>query len=321
MGDSPGSKIYFDLASLTKPLVTSLSLLRLIEMGQLDWEDRLGTLIDRAVPRVLQEIRLASLINHSSGLAPHRDFWKDAVLVNDEERCGWLLDTLLVEQPLYREGTDIRYSDLGYMLLGLVIEQKAGKNLAEFWKDVVATPLDIEKELFFPLKKGVPSGGHVAPTGTCPWSGEELRGLVHDDNCRAMGGAGGHAGLFGTASAVLTLCLEILKLCRGEKSRLPVSTPTFQRALLKISNKEWSAGFNHPSAQGSSSGRYFSKKSLGHLGFTGTSFWIDPESGIVVVLLTNRVLMGDDLSGIQELRPLLHDRVVQGVLKKEPPGA
>lgn len=310
-----GSETLFDLASLTKPLVTSLAILHLIEKGQLNWEDNLRQLLNKDIPVGLRDIDIASLLTHSSGLAAHRDFWKEALLIGEKERAKWILDTILAEVLVFQRGSKHLYSDLGYLLLGFIVENITGKNLAEYWYEVIATPLGIGSSFFFPGSVGIPGNTAVAPTGFCPWSGTELRGVVNDDNSRVIGGVSGHAGLFGSASAVLSLCVEILRLCRGDKSRLPISPRTFKEAARKAGGAEWTAGFNHPSPQGSSSGKHFSPESLGHLGFTGTSFWIDPKTSIIVVLLTNRVLMGDDLCDIQKLRPYLHDAIVWWLVK------
>ena len=145
-------------------------------------------------------------------------------------------------------------------------------------------------------------------------------GLVHDDNCRALGGVAGHAGLFGSAEGVLNLCKEYLNLYHHRKSRLPLLPETFRKACAQVGNSEWSSGFNLVSPTDSSSGSYFSSKSIGHLGFTGVSFWIDVDKELVVSLLTNRVRQGDDAQAIKKMRPALHDLVVCCLQdKKNPP--
>jgi CubicO group peptidase (beta-lactamase class C family) len=148
-------------------------------------------------------------------------------------------------------------------------------------------------------------------TGRCRWSAESLTGLVHDDNCSAMGGVGGHAGLFGSGEGVIAICQAFLDLYHGRETVLPISRETFLKACEPVKDSEWTRGFNLVSPEGSSSGRYFSANSIGHLGFTGVSFWIDLDKQRIVSLLTNRVIKGDDLEGIREMRPELHDAVVR----------
>jgi len=307
----------FDLASLTKPLVTALCVLSLIDSKKLAWDDPLGSLLDIAVPEPLQAINIYSLLSHSSGLPAHRNFWKTTVGEVKNRRNDCFLQETLQQEEEYPLGSKHLYSDLGYILLGSVVEQKTGKNLDRFWSEIVAEPLEIKKDLFFPERQESKYSRSYAATGICQWSGEILQGVVHDDNCRSSGGVCGHAGLFGNAPAVLVLCKELLALYKGQVSRLPISTETFRFACRRVGMSEWTAGFNLPSEQGSSTGAHFSPGSIGHLGFTGTSFWIDLQKELIVILLTNRVIAGDDQKGIKELRPAIHDYLVEYLQKNQ----
>ena len=177
--------------------------------------------------------------------------------------------------------------------------------------NILHKPLGLKESLHYPRSCNKIKKERYVATGTCRWSGRRLKGIVHDDNCRFYGEICGHAGLFGTAPAVLALCRELLLLLKGERSRLTISPEVFAQACSPLGTSEWTAGFNRRSDDESSSGDYFSSQSIGHLGFTGTSFWIDPEQDLVVVILTNRVIKGDDQEGIKKLRPEIHNMIVE----------
>lgn len=305
-----GADSLFDLASLTKPLVTLLSILSLIEKKNISWSDSLESLLESRVPLPVREIDLLSLLSHSSGLAAHRDYWHD--YLDDHGITKNLLEKrILCEVPEYTKSEQHIYSDLGYMLLGLIVEKKAKKGLDHFWYEHIAKPLALKESLHYPRSCNNIKKERYVSTGTCKWSGRPLRGIVHDDNCRFCGEICGHAGLFGTAPAVLALCREMLLLYKGEKSRLTISPEVFAQVCSPLGTSEWTAGFNRRSDDESSSGDYFSSQSIGHLGFTGTSFWIDPEQDLIVVILTNRVIKGDDQEGIKKLRPEIHNMIVE----------
>jgi CubicO group peptidase (beta-lactamase class C family) len=303
----------FDLASLTKPLVTSLSVLALLEEGKLNIEDRLPKFFDTSSTGK-QNITLLHLLTHSSGLPAHRPYYKKLVDLSHKERMDRLIDWILDENLLFKPGAENLYSDLGFILLGRIIEKVSGESLDEYWERKITTPLGLDKELFFASKrKTAPSV--CAVTGVCGWSKLGLCGKVHDDNCRALGGVTGHAGLFGSAKSVLTLCENIMLQFQGERQHPSYSSENF-RNVFSTKQGPWRFGFDTPTGGLSSSGKYFSNLTVGHLGFTGTSFWIDLQRGIAIVFLTNRVICGEALTPIKRLRPLLHDTIMEFLIKK-----
>ncbi len=313
-------KTIFDLASLTKPLVTLPCILHLLEKKRISWDEPLSSLLEKDVPEALGLMDLQCLLAHNSGLAAHRDYWKKLIELEDSEKKAWLLHRLLAEKPEYEKGSRHQYSDLGYMLLGFVVEVKTGEPLARYWKKEVADPLGLGEQLFFPDAGPGADGAEVffVPTGSCRWSGVSLQGRVHDDNCRALGGSCGHAGLFGSSFGVLELCRQYLLLYHGRENGLPFSSENFRYACSRVGDSEWTRGFNLVSKKGSSSGAFFSDSSIGHLGFTGVSFWIDLQKELIVVLLTNRVAKGEDREPIQRMRIDMHNKVVE-LLRKYPP--
>ena len=310
-------KALFDLASLTKPLVTLPSVLHLIEIGKISWHDPLSSLLECEVSGPFKDIELHNLLAHNSGFAAHDNYWKILKSIEKKRKKDWLIQEILKGSPAYEKKSRHIYSDLGYLLLGFIVEIKSGKPLDYFWRRYIAEPLGLNGQLLFPGDLEKETRREFVPTGVCRWSGRKLKGVVNDDNSRALGGVSGHAGLFGSSAGVLAICREFFLLYHGKQSRLPIASDTFKKACLRVNGSEWTCGFNVPSASGSSSGRYFSPNSLGHLGFTGVSFWIDVDNQLIVCLLTNRVVKGEKMEGIQALRPALHDMVVT-CLRKSP---
>lgn len=311
----------FDLASLTKPLVTSLCLLSLIEEGRIDTSDTLDTFFAMVSP-AKRNISLLHLLTHSSGLPSHRPYYKKLVQIPQSKRMESLIAWILEEHLEFNPGTAHQYSDLGFMLLGRIIEKVSGQSLNKYWEKNILQPFqskgDIKSDiegLFFPGNQKNAAKVY-ANTGMCEWSKKRLTGLVHDDNCRALGGVAGHAGLFGTCDAVLSLCEMIAQQFCGDYLNGEFRIEKKIKEKLGEKQGSWTFGFDTPTAGISSSGRYFSELSVGHLGFTGTSFWIDLPRGISIVLLTNRVACGESTAGIKLIRPHLHDVIMQFLIKK-----
>lgn len=307
----------YDLASLTKPLVTALSIMALVEKKKLRLEDELGRYF-KDIRGEIGKIRLDMLLSHSSGLPAHRPYYKVLDEYQQRDRIEAIVRLICNENLVFQPGSNTLYSDLGFILLGRLVEKVTERSLADFWQEEIAQPMGLQKELFFPGQNGLTSEV-CAVTGVCNWSGKRLCGIVHDDNCRMLGGVAGHAGLFGTAFGVLSLIENLLLQYRGIKRHPAYGTEILREFLMKRSGSTWTCGFDTPSLGISSSGRFFSATTVGHLGFTGTSFWLDLTQGLGIVLLTNRVLMGDDLAPIRRLRPLIHDTIMKDLTEKEDP--
>ena len=300
----------YDLASLTKPLVTSLCILALVDKGRLSLADPVSNYFDLCGD-IGKRIQVIHLLEHSSGLPAHREYYKEYLTLPCKERDVAIVRSISKEDLTFDPGSSELYSDLGYVLLGKIVEKIVGEKLDQYWKKTILGPLRLHKGLLF--TKNHPVKGKVfGTTGRCQWSNKELSGLVNDDNCRLLGGVAGHAGLFGTADALVQLTSTLLKMYNGSYTH-PAISFELMREALKRKKGRWVLGFDTPSKPTSSSGTYFSDKTIGHLGFTGTSFWLDLEEMRGVVLLTNRVLCNEDLTGIKKFRPTVHD-VIQKIL-------
>lgn len=307
--------VLFDLASLTKPLATVLGILCLKRQGLLRLHDSLADLLGPAVPADKCAITLTQLLQHCSGLPAHRPYFEGLRALPVEARREAILSLVLAEPLLSPPGEKVVYSDLGYILLGRIIEAVARQALDGFVAQRVYAPLGLETQIAFnPL--GSPrfrQGSRFAPTEACPWRQRILQGEVHDDNAHTLGGVAGHAGLFGTAAAVLSLTRFLLDLSKGRVEHPCLGQRELVEAIRRCGppGSTWGLGFDTPSAQQSSAGDLLSRQSFGHLGYTGTSFWCDPERDLSVVLLTNRVHPSRDNTLIRQFRPRFHDAVVR----------
>ncbi len=303
----------FDLASLTKPLVTLLSILTLVERKNITLDSSIGQFFPELAAWDHRSATIYRLLSHQAGLVPHLKLWEHLCPgLSPAEKRHRILDSIIRHGGSTQHPGEPVYSDIGYILLGYVVECVTSLPLNHFWNDAVCRPLGLQDALLFP-ENSDKSPYEYASCGYCHLSQIKLQGIVHDDNCRGMGGVAGHAGLFGTAPAILTVCREMLNLYNGISSPLPIGSRLFRKIVTRIDGSDWSAGFQLPSSKKSSSGKYFSKESFGHLGFTGTSFWVDPRRPLIVVLLTNRVCMGTDKSAIQRLRPEIHNCIVDNI--------
>ena len=304
----------FDLASLTKPLATTLAVMKLFDSGKIELDQPLEDLLPKAFPREKKAITPRLLLSHSAGFADWKPFYLELEHIRREERKERLREELLNIPLAYPPGSGTLYSDLGFMMLEWVVEEIAGMKLPEFLCEHFYDPLGLKKTFFY--EHGVPlrfSGDQLAATEDCPWRKKILKGVVHDENAYALGGYSGHAGLFGNAREVYALVSLLRDHYRGEREdyfRSETVRAFFRRQDL-VAGSTWALGWDTPSSENSSSGRCFSKGSVGHLGFTGTSVWIDLEGDVVVIFLTNRVHPTRENEKIRAFRPVLHDLVME----------
>lgn len=302
---------FFDLASLTKPLATVPVLMALFEDNILKPKTRLEEIFPFC-PVDKRKITIKQLMSHSAGFVPHREYFNELIQIPEKKRKEVLLKKILAEKLSSFTEDYHCYSDLGFMLLGLIIEKITGKDMDELTRVLIYKPLGLQNDLFFPGLSEKKGRTYVS-TEKCLWGEIMLSGAVHDDNCRAIGGQSGHAGLFGTLQGVVRLCEHLLDQWQDRSQHPAYSNKLLKSILTRVGESTWTMGFNMVSEEGSSSGNYFSKKSVGHLGFTGTSFWIDPEKDCTAVLLTNRVHYGRENWKIKKFRPVFHDLLMEGV--------
>jgi CubicO group peptidase (beta-lactamase class C family) len=298
----------FDLASLTKVLATTTVLMQAVDQGTLQLDDTLGRCFEEWRGEDRSAVTVADLLEHASGLTSHLPFFRDHRGRDEFQHaiCSLPLEYLPRSQSLY--------SDLGFVLLGFLVADAAGSHGvpipidAQF--DQVARRLNLGDLCYRPPAAWRP---RTAPTEVDPWRGRLLQGEVHDENGWALGGVAGHTGLFGTAPAVGRFARAVLETLAGA-TRLarPATLARFLRhSTVPASSR--ALGWDTMLAT-SSCGHRLSSEAIGHTGFTGTSLWIDPSQDLYIVLLTNRVHPTRDNDAILEVRPAVHDAVVDALL-------
>lgn len=300
----------FDLASLTKPLAGATLAMRLVQAGELGVE----TPVCRNLPWFSgggrETVTLRQLLDHSSGLPAWRPFYEALSPLPADGRAEalrHLLGSCPLEAP---PGERVCYSDIGFMVLKEVVEAVAGADVRALFNAGVRGPLGLGGLMYAP---DIPAEREVAATESCPWRGKTLCGEVHDDNAWCMGGVALHAGLFGTAREVARLVGHLVGCVGGAGDGSPFHPAVVSAFLTESCGRGRALGFDMPSPEGSASGRYFGAGSVGHLGFTGTSFWVDPARGEGVVLLTNRVYPSRENVAIRSFRPEVHDLAMRSL--------
>lgn len=308
--DSPPASLdtLFDLASLTKPLATALALMLLADRGLLGLATPLGDVLTAPwLPPDKRPLPIKSLLAHRAGLPAWRPFYQDLLAAPPAERPALLARRAAAAPLEYEPETATLYSDLGFMLLKAVVEELSGRDLDSFCRRELYRPLGLETLGFTPQKHRGWESYTWAATEEGLIAGRALAGEVHDENAWAAGGVAGHAGLFGTASEVFALAAWLYRAYHGRGPGLEISPKTGREFLTPVAPGARTPGFDVPTPGLSSAGRYFSPNSVGHTGFTGTSFWIDLDQGQMVVLLTNRVHLGRDNDKIRAFRPRFHE--------------
>lgn len=304
----------FDLASLTKVIATATLTMGALEAGRIDLADPLTRWLPRWRGDDRQDVTIRELLTHSSGLSAYLPFYRDHTGRPEFEHA---ICTLPLE---YAPRTRSVYSDLGFILLGFILEDAYAGTDARPVTPGAFNPAASLPEQFHrvatcitaePLQFNPPRGWRprCAPTELDPWRGRLLTGEVHDENCWALGGAAGHAGLFGTSGAVGAFARAILRTIRGERV---LASPDRMRAFITRcgvpgSSRALAWDTMLPT---SSCGTRMSPTAIGHTGFTGTSLWIDWERDLYVVLLTNRVHPTRENNKIQEIRRRVHEAVL-----------
>lgn len=316
--DAPAARVdtIFDLASLTKP-VTALSLARLARRGALGREEALAAVLPELAATRSARVPIDLFAAHRAGLDGHRPIYAPLVEGGEVDPRAALViaadarrEDCAGDPPT--EGFAPVYSDLGYLLLGASIAARAGEAAVDLdrvmLREVIA-PLGLDLGSARQLRaRGVGFDDRVAPTEVVGWRGGVVRGAVHDENAWAIvrDAAAGHAGLFGDARSVLDLGLSLLDVL-GARARSFLDPEDLAPQVRERPGGSLLAGFDRKSGPTPSAGSRFGARTFGHLGFTGTAVWIDPDAEIVGVLLTNRVHPTRDTDLIRKARPAVFD--------------
>jgi beta-glucosidase-like glycosyl hydrolase/uncharacterized protein YbbC (DUF1343 family)/CubicO group peptidase (beta-lactamase class C family) len=295
----------YDLASLTKVVATTTMAMIMVDEGRLDLDEKVQDFLPLFRGEGKEAVTVRHLLTHSSGI----DWWAPLY----EEARGWeaYVERIQAMDLVYEPGTDYKYSDLGIILLGEILARVSGQPLDDFVQKRVFEPLGMNDTLYRPGEDLLP---RIAPTEFDAWRGREVRGEVHDENAFALGGIAPHAGLFSTAGDLSRFVQMLLNGGVLEHHRI-VSRETVELFTRKAGDGESTRalGWDTKSPEKSTAGSYFSPRSFGHTGFTGTSIWVDPDRELFLILLTNRVHPTRDNQLIRKARPAVADVVVNAL--------
>lgn len=312
----------FDIASLTKPMVGSVLSMQAVDEGLLDWE----TPVDEIVPewrthpdKAARDTTFLQLLNHTSGLPDWHPFFDDHPVDPDktgaERAFGAIVDTIARTPLEAPPGDRHAYSDLGYLLITRALETLFDETIDELARTRIFEPLNLERTDYASRRRQIQPVDDAVATERCPHRKRLIRGTVHDTNTNVIGGVSTHAGVFSTAEEVLAFGQHLLSVDREDTEASPViPRPQLRFCWSSRSGSEAGhhlAGWDTPSGDQSSAGRGCDPDlTVGHLGFTGTSLWIERRRGIVAVLLTNRVYPTRENDRIRPLRIAFQETIL-----------
>jgi serine-type D-Ala-D-Ala carboxypeptidase len=310
----------YDVASLTKAVVTSLLAMEEVGAGRLELDATVASLLPEFAGPGRDEVTVRQLLCHASGLPAHRPFWRLTAQASAER---WAISRLAAREPLeYAPGTRALYSDLGFILLGWLLERMTGARLDVLMQDRIAARLGLTATTFVNLADPeaparLLGDQSVAATELCPERRRLVLGEVDDLNAAAMGGIAGHAGLFSTAAELGRIAGALTAAWRGEGGGGSIVERDVVRTFWSpsgIPGSTWRLGWDGPAASGSQAGARLPREVVGHLGFTGCSLWIDPAREVWIVLLSNRVHPAPPTDDrFRQFRPALHDAVAEAL--------
>ena len=318
----------YDLSSLSKALATTVAVMILARDSKFRLDDRVTRFFPNFGVHGKTTITFRELLAHCSGLAAWRPFYQRIADIESSGRVNFMASRGAKEfayEEIHREKPDAKprtktiYSDLGFIVLGETIEKIAGMSLNRFCREKILRPLGLRATDYIDIslvrsRRLEPVADMFAPTGFCPSRKRLLVGEVDDENAFAMGGVAGHAGLFAPVREIDRLARELIACYAGRSDFVPQKIiREFWTRDTTVPGSTWALGWDMPSPENSSSGHRFSPAAVGHLGFTGTSIWIEPDSEVAISMLTNRVHPRRDNEKIREFRPRIHDLIMDAL--------
>jgi CubicO group peptidase (beta-lactamase class C family) len=340
----------FDIASLTKPLASATISMMLVAEKILRLDDTVYQWLGGARQPIHKQMTIRHLLNHTSGLPAWQPFYLNLPisLIGTEAGRELILDECHNEPVVANPDEKTIYSDIGYIILGEILDQVGGAPLDALFAQYVARPLGLIDTFFVrtvgaPIRTSsrrttttadkhvpTPKGAKVkerqkpkehahrrfAPTEDCPWRERVIHGEVHDQNAYALGGVAGHAGLFSTTADIHRFICELVDCWHGRSNWLPqnIVRELIQETKSKTQQDIYVMGWNRPLMRSSSSGHHFSPNSIGHLAYTGCSIWIDLSHDFWIILLTNRIHPSSTNQKIKAFRPKIHDLIYQELI-------
>src|SRR5258706_1465826 len=318
----------YDVASLTKPMATTVAIMLLVREKKIRLDDQLTRIIPMfgVLGKSLATFR--HLLSHSSGLPAWKPFYEEIIkneksgrinFVASRAAKSFVFEQIHREKSLAAPGSQSLYSDLGFMILGEAVETLTGNTLDRFCQERIFKPMGLRSTGFVDLTqlrthRLQPVEEMIAPTENCPWRKKILCGEVHDDNAYAMGGVAGHAGLFSSARDIHSFLVRLDQCLHGKDNFLPQAlVEEFLTTVRTPSQSSFALGWDTPTPGQSASGSLLSPRSVGHLGFTGCSIWRDLGKNCHVVLLTNRIHPSRKNEKIKDFRPQIHDLIMKAL--------
>jgi len=301
----------YDIASLTKVISTTTLTMLLIQENKLSLKTPVKKFINKFKN---SDVTILHLLTHTSGLPDWKPYYlsleKLPSFRKHPNASRKVVDLICMEKPAANPDEKRIYSDLSFILLGFILEKIYGNNLDKLFLKYVAAPLKLKNCMF------LPHSSNIAATEDCKLRGKIISGEVHDENAYALGGVAGHAGLFSNAEDIFLFSKSIIKSYNGDESFIkPEITREFFDFVPENFSERYAIGWDRPAKASSSAGSLFSEKTVGHLGFTGCSLWIDLLREVTVIFLTNRVHPSRSNEKIKKFRPILHDainRIIDG---------
>jgi len=282
-----------------------------VEEEKISLKDKIGKYIPEFSEGKKKNITIENFLLHNSGLPPFR------VYVDSLKSEKEIIEAIKNEPLTYETGTDYRYSDLGFILLGEIIEQVTDRSLDQYLRETFYYPLGMSSTFFNPKKIGKYFIDRIPPTEIdTVFRDTTVHAEVHDERSYFLNGVAGHAGLFSSGRDLAIFCQMLLNdgWYAGRRYLEPSTIQKFTKQQGKHSNRGY--GFDRKSGENSTAGSMTSKKTFGHLGFTGTSYWIDPERDLAIIILTNRTYpyrsYGKNISNI---RAEVADAVVSSIIE------
>ena len=301
----PTESTMWDMASLTKVIATTSSMMQLVEAHRVELDAPVQRYLPNWTGPNKEKVTVRHLLTHSSGLPAWRPLYKEATDADAAMSLAYStpLDTL--------PGIRMVYSDIGGILMGEIVRAVSGDRVDTYFAKHIAGPLKLHDSMFLPPASLLP---RIAPTEIDPWRQRHLRGEVHDENASMLGGVSGHAGLFSSARDLARIAQIYLN--RGELQGVRIWKPETIEEFTTVQDSAFSnraLGWETPTGT-NSAGHLMKRPAFGHTGFTGTSIWIDPAHDLFIVMLTNRVNPTRANTKITAVRQALADSVMRHIL-------
>ncbi|MCP5063082.1 MAG: serine hydrolase [Ignavibacteriae bacterium] len=298
----------FDLASVSKVVATTSAAMILVDESKLNLDEKVISYLPEFNNNGKEIITIKNLLVHNSGLAAFKKYYDEFSTAEE------VINDIMNLELIYEPGTKYVYSDLGMITLQKVIERISTKSLDKFLEEKLFQPLGMNLTMYSPSNE---IKRNCVPTELDDfWRMRQLQGEVHDERAFMLNGVAGHAGLFSTAEDLSKFARMLLNNGKFNHNNF-IKKETIEEWTTKQSDQsDRGLGWDTRSKESSSSGKYFSKNSFGHTGYTGTSIWVDKESKLFVILLSNRVHPTRANRKIIKFRPKIHDVIYESVVGK-----